>query len=160
MPRGARILLTNMYYHIINRGNQKQSIFLAEHDFRKYLEILKHYKKKYAFKLFGYCLMPNHVHLILHPKHPDELAIFMQGLTQAYTIWFNKKYRKVGHLWQGRFKSMLIHKDNYFLDCVYYVECNPVRAELSLSPNDYTWSSYKDRVLGNRNGLLDLPDST
>jgi putative transposase len=84
----------------------------------------------------------------------------MQGLTQSYTIWFNKKYRKAGHLWQGRFKNMLIHKDNYFLECIYYVESNPVRAKLSHSPNDYPWSSYRDRVLGNKNDLLDLPDST
>jgi putative transposase len=160
MPRGARILLNNACYHIINRGNQKQSIFLQNPDFDNYLKILKHYKKKYNFKLFGYCLMPNHVHMILEPRQPVELAKLMQGLTQTYASWFNAKYKKGGHLWQGRFKSMIIVKDNYFLECIYYIEVNPVRAGLVSSPSDYPWSSYRDRVLGNKNGLLDLPDST
>jgi len=160
MPRGARIILKNVYYHIINRGNQKQNIFIEDSDFQRYLQLLKHYKKKYSFKLFGYCLMPNHVHIILEPKQPDNLARLIQGLTQTYTAWFNKKYNKVGHLWQGRFKSRIIQKDNYFLDCIYYLEANPVRAGLVLSPINYLWSSYRDRVLSNKGGLLDLPDST
>jgi putative transposase len=160
MPRGVRIILNNLCYHIINRGNQKQAIFLEDADFAKYLQLLRHFKKKYAFRVFGYCLMPNHIHLILEPKKPDELARFMQCLTQTYTVWFNNKYKKAGHLWQGRFKSMAIQKDNYFLECVYYVEVNPVRAGLVSSPTDYIWSSYRDRVLGNKNGLIDFPDST
>ena len=160
MPRGARIILNNVCYHIINRGNQKQEIFLGGSDFEKYLQLLKHFKKKYSFKIFGYCLMPNHIHLILEPKKPDDLARFMQSLTQTYTAWFNNKYKKVGHLWQGRFKSMVIQKDNYFIECVYYVEVNPVRAGLVSSPTDYSWSSYKDRVFGNKSGLIDFPDST
>lgn len=160
MPRGARILLNNVCYHIINRGNQKQHIFLDDSDFEKYLQLLKHYKRKCGFKLFGYCLMPNHVHLILEPKQPGQLAKVMQVITQTYTAWFNNKYKKTGHLWQGRFKSMVIQKDNYFIDCVYYIEANPVRADLVPSPSDYLWSSYKERVFGNKNGLLDFPDST
>ncbi|TRZ49133.1 transposase [bacterium] len=160
MPRGARIILNNACYHIINRGNQKQNIFLEEADFERYLRVLKHYKKKFAFKLFGYCLMPNHIHMILQPKQPDKLPRIMQGLTQTYTTWFNNKYKKVGHLWQGRFKSMVVQKDNYFIECVYYVEANPVRAGLVSSPADYAWSSYRDRVFFNKNFLLDLPDST
>lgn len=160
MARGPRILLSNVYYHVINRGNQKQNVFLENLDFEVYLNLLKHYKKKYAFKLFGYCLMPNHIHMILKPKQPKMLAKFMQSLTQAYTMWFNKKYKKQGHLWQGRFKSMVIQKDDYFLECIYYIEANPVRSKLVSSPTDYLWSSYRDRVFGNKNGLLDLPDST
>jgi len=160
MPRGPRILLDNVCYHIINRGNQKQNLFLGESDFEKYLQLLKRYKKKYAFKLFGYCLMPNHIHLILELKRPQSLSKLMQGITQTYTAWFNKKYKKVGHLWQGRFKSMIIQKDDYFMECTYYVEMNPVRKALTSSPMEYIWSSYRDRTLGNKNGLLDLTDST
>jgi len=84
----------------------------------------------------------------------------MQGITQTYTAWFNKKYKKTGHLWQGRFKSMVIQKDDYFVECIYYVEMNPIRKGLVLSPIEYIWSSYRDRVFGNKNGLLDLADST
>ena len=160
MPRGARILLENTCYHILNRGNQKQHIFIEKDDYQRYLDILKHYKKILYFKIFGYCLMPNHIHLIIKPKNPQELASIMQRQTQVYTLWFNKKYKKVGHLWQGRFKNMLINIDRYFMDCIYYVEANPVRAKLTNSPADYQWSSYKSRVFGNKDGLLDIPDST
>lgn len=160
MPRGARIISKNAYYHILNRGNQKQSIFLEKTDFEKYLQLLRHYKRRYAFKLFGYCLMPNHIHLVVEPKQSSDLSKFMQGLTQTYTVWFNKKYQKVGRLWQGRFKSMVIQKNNYFIECVFYIEANPVRAMIVSSPGEYHWSSYNDRIFGKKNGLLDLPDST
>jgi len=160
MSRGKRILTDNSYYHIINRGNKKDSIFLHQSDYQKYIDILKHCKKKYAVGLFGYCLMPNHVHLILEIRSPSNLAKFMQSLTQTYTKYFNEKYSRVGHLWQGRFKSMNIEKNVYFIECVYYVEANPVRAKLVSSPINYPWSSYRSRVLGKNDGLLDLPDST
>ncbi|MCX5709649.1 MAG: transposase [Candidatus Omnitrophica bacterium] len=160
MPRGARILLRNVLYHIINRGNQKERIFLEGSDYQEYLRILKHYKCKFRFKVFGYCLMPNHVHIMLELKNPQDLAKIMQCLTQTYTKWFNKKYEKVGHLWQGRFKNMVIQKDDYLINCISYVEANPVRAGIVRFPADYCWSSYKDRVFGNKNALLDLPDST
>ena len=160
MPRGRRILLNNACYHLINRGNQKQNIFFENPDFEQYLKLLKHYKKKYRFRLFGYCLMPNHIHIIIEAKQVQELPRFMQGVSQTYTVWFNNKYKKIGRLWQGRFKSMVIQKDNYFIECVYYVEANPVRAGLVSSPAEYPWSSYRERVFGNKNGLLDLPDST
>jgi putative transposase len=160
MARGPRILLDNMYYHIIARGNQKQKIFLEDSDFEEYLRLLKHFKRKYGLRLLGYCLMPNHVHMILESKEANHLVKFMQGLTQTYTMWFNQKYKKAGHLWQGRFKNMLIYKDDYFLECIYYVENNPVRAGLVSSPINYYWSSYRTRVLGNKGSLLDLPDST
>ena len=160
MARGPRILLDNVCYHIINRGNQKQNIFMEDDDYRTYLDLLKHYKKKYGFKIYGYCLMPNHVHLLLEPKDPHKLAETMQVITQSYTSWFNLKYKKVGHLWQGRFKSMVIQKDSYFVNCIYYVEANPVRAELVSSPIDYIWSSYRDRITSNKTVLLDLPNST
>ncbi len=160
MSRGARVILEKVCYHIINRGNQKQPIFFDDSDKEKYLEILGHYKKRFAFRILGYCLMPNHIHLILEPRYPYDLAKFMQGLTQAYTVWFNNKYEKVGRLWQGRFKSMVIAKDNYLLDCIYYIEMNPVRARLASSPAGYIWSSYRNRVFGNKNKLLDIPDSS
>ena len=160
MPRGARILIKNACYHIVNRGNQRQEIFFEKPDYEEYLKILKHYKYSFWFKVFGYCLMPNHIHLIIQPKEPQELASIMQGLTQAYTLWFNEKYRKVGHLWQGRFKNMVINKDEYFIDCICYIETNPVRAGLVNSPREYPWSSYRSRIFGDKDNILDIPDST
>jgi len=159
MPRSARVLLENSCYHIINRGNQKQSIFLEKLDFENYLEILKHYKNKYYFKLYAYCLMPNHIHLIIDVRKTNDLAKIMQGLTQVYSVWFNNKYNKVGRLWQGRFKSMLIQKDKYLIDCLIYIELNPVRANIISSPGEYTWCSWKERILvDNKFGLLDPPE--
>jgi len=159
MPRVARILLDNACYHVINRGNQKQNIFQEEPDFEKYLEILRHYKKKYNFKLYAYCLMPNHIHLVIDIRKTSDLAKIMQGLTQTYTVWFNNKYNKVGRLWQGRFKSMLIQKDKYLIDCLRYIELNPVRADITSSPADYSWSSWQERTLtNNKFSLSDLPE--
>ncbi|MFH1269682.1 MAG: transposase [Candidatus Omnitrophota bacterium] len=160
MTRGPRLVISNACYHIIQRGNQKQKIFLEEADFRKYLEILFHYKRKYHFKLYAYCLMPNHIHLILEVKKESDLSKIMQGIDLTYTLWFNKKYKKVGHLWQGRFKNMIIQKDGYLLDCLNYIEYNPLRANLASSPLEYEWSSWKDRTLNRKSELLDfLPDT-
>ena len=158
MPRGPRIFLDNTIYHIMARGNQKQVTFLEEVDFLKFIEVLRHYKRKYSFKLYGYCLMPNHVHLILDVRKGRNLAKIMQGLNLTYTIWFNKKYKKVGHLWQNRYKSMVIQKDKYLLDCIAYIELNPVRAKISTSPLNYQWSSWQARFGYKKDGLLDPPE--
>jgi putative transposase len=139
------------------RGNQKQATFLEEVDFLKYIEMLRRYKRKYNFKLYGYCLMPNHVHLILDIKRGKDLAKVMQGLNLTYTIWFNKKYKKVGHLWQNRYKSMVIQKDKYLLYCIAYIELNPVRAKISASSLNYRWSSWQIRFGDKKDGLLDHP---
>jgi len=158
MSRMQRLIINNASYHIMVRGNQKQITFIEEKDFAKYLDLLRHYKREYGFKLYGYCLMPNHVHLILEVEDGIDLSKIMQGLNQAYTLWFNKKYEKVGHLWQGRYKSMVIQKNKYMLDCLEYVELNPIRANISKSPFDYPWSSWKARLGYMKDGLLDAPE--
>jgi len=99
--------------------------------------------------------MPNHIHLIIEVKKLNDLAKIVQGLSLTYTLWFNNKYDKVGHLWQGRFKNMIIQKDRYLIDCLNYIEYNPVRANLTLSPIDYQWSSWKCRTLNTKSDLLD-----
>lgn len=157
MPTGPRLLLANACYHIITRGNQRQQIFMDKNNYEAYLLRLKRYKKKASFLLYGYCLMPNHIHLLGEPKELNNLAKFMQKLTRSYTGYFNKKYKKVGHLWQGRFKSKVIVKDNYLIDCIHYIELNPVRANMVRAAADYEWSSYKERILDKDNNgkLLD-----
>ena len=148
MPRGPRLVLDNAIYHIITRGNQRQRVFWDQFDYTKYLKKLKFYKKGLGFKLYGYCLMPNHIHIIGQMERKENLAIFMQSINNSYTFYFNFKYKKVGHLWQGRFKSKIITKNRYLLDCISYVELNPVRANIVISPCEYKWSSYKERNLG------------
>ncbi len=142
----GRLLLDNVCYHIMVRGNQKQAIFRSTDDYDAYLTKLQKYKKKFPFWLYGYCLMPNHIHLIGQPKKRKELPKFMQGLQRSYVAYFNKKYEKVGHLWQGRFKSKVVTKDIYIIDCISYIEQNPCRANLVAHLKDYPFSSYQERI--------------
>lgn len=158
MSRGPRLILDGACYHVMIRGNQKQVTFIEEADFLKYFELVKYYKNKFKFRLYGYCLMPNHVHLILGVKRGADLSKIMQGLNLTYAMWFNNKYKKVGHLWQGRYKSRVIQKDKYMLDCIKYVELNPIRASLKESPFEYNWSSWKARYGHAEDNLLDTPE--
>lgn len=151
----TRLLIENVIYHITSRGNHKETIFKDIFDFNFYISQLKLYKKRYSFSLYGYCLMPNHIHLIGSPENPKELSKFMQGLHRSYTAYHNKKYKKVGHLWQGRFKSRVIKKDPYLINAISYVELNPVRSAIINNPKDYKFSSYSERVLdAGRNSKL------
>lgn len=149
MPRKARIILENAYYHIITRGNQKQPVFGDRQDYKVYLNLLAKYKKKYRFKIYCFCLMPNHVHLIIGVPDGNILNKIMHGINLSYTLHFNYKYTKVGHLWQDRFKSRVIQKDAYLFECINYIEANPVRADLCLSPKEYPWSSLSIKKEGN-----------
>ena len=157
MPRTARFTIENGYYHIITRGNQKQIVFKEETDYTIYLNILNKYRKRYKAKLYCYCLMPNHVHLLLEVSEPQALRKFMSGLNLSYTVYFNAKYNKVGHLWQDRYISRLIHKDKYLLDCINYIETNPIRANLVQDITIYPWSSYTAKMDQN-NKMLDVPE--
>jgi len=153
MPRTARITLENAFYHIITRGNQKQLVFRDAADYEKYLSILTKYKKRYKFRLYCFCLMPNHVHLVVEVQNPLVLNKIMRGLNLSYTLYFNSRYEKVGHLWQDRFKSKIIEKDAYLLECMNYIEANPIRASLVSRLEVYAWSSYHFRKINS--GILD-----
>jgi len=121
------------------------------------MDIVVKYKKRYKFKLYGYCFMPNHVHIIGRVEgNGRNLSKFMHALNMTYTGYFNNKYQKVGHLWQGRFKSRVIVRDKYMIDCINYIELNPVRAGLVESPHEYIWSSYRERnMIGPSFNILD-----
>jgi putative transposase len=99
--------------------------------------------------------MPNHIHLAAEPEDPANLPKLMLALNRTYTKYFNQKYEKVGHLWQGRYKSRIIAKDDYLFGCLSYIEANPVRAGLATDPREYRWSSYKSRNLGEDHPILD-----
>lgn len=153
MPRTARITMENAFYHIITRGNQKQLVFRDAADYEKYLSILTKYKKRYKFRLYCFCLMPNHVHLVIEVQNPLVLNKIMRGLNLSYTLYFNSRYEKVGHLWQDRFKSKIIEKDAYLLECMNYIEANPIRASLVSDLEGHAWSSYHFRRINS--GILD-----
>jgi len=144
--------LENVCYHIITRGNQKQTIFADEEDFRIYLKFLSKYKEKYRMKLYGWCLMNNHVHMVVES---DMLSKAMHGINLSYAQYFKYKYKRIGHFWQDRYKSFVIQKNEYLINCISYVEYNPARARIVLKPEDYMWSSYRARILGDNNRLLD-----
>lgn len=147
MPRVARMKCDNSIYHICARGNNKQDIFLDQQDREEYLKRLRRYKERYKVKIHAYCLMTNHVHLLIYDNNQD-ISKFMQGLSLSYVIYFNHKYGRSGHLFQDRFTSTMIKNDAYFLYVSKYIHLNPVKAHLVERPKDYQWSSYRSYLLG------------
>jgi len=130
-------------YHVVSRGNNRATIFKDDNDFEKYLLLVQSYKKKYAFDLYAYCLMNNHVHLLIETDREGILSKAMQGLNLSYALWFKVRYNWVGHLWQGRFKSYIVDKEKYLWACVRYIALNPVKAGIVSKPEEYRWSSYR-----------------
>ena len=156
MSRIFRVQESNVLYHVINRGNAKQCLFFEDWDYYQFICLLKKYKEKFGIKLYHYVLMPNHIHLLLEPTLPNSLSPFMQGLTLAYAQEFNQKKKRIGHVWQGRFKNIPITNDPYFLRCGQYIELNPVRANMVSDPIDYSWSSYATYTTGIPDPVIDL----
>lgn len=144
MPRMARELSKTKVYHIIFRGNDKQDIFYDTQDYKKYLKEMKNTKEKYQYEILAYCLMSNHVHLIVFDKN-DNLSKSMQSLAIAYSSYFAKKYEKVGHLFQNRFLSKNVETREYLLQLCRYIHQNPVKAKIT-KVNEYKWSSYNEYV--------------
>lgn len=155
MARPLRITIANYPFHILDRGNNRQTVFNEDEDFVYFLKLLKRYIKELKFKLYHLCLMPNHIHLVMEPTIEGSLPKIMMRLTLAYSSYFNKKYKGAGHVWQGRYKSSLIDKEEYFMWCGLYVELNPVRAGLVAKPEDWQWSSYNFYALGKGHSLIE-----
>lgn len=131
---------------MIVRGNQRQKTFRSDDDYKAYLQRVEHYRAKYQPRIYAYCLMPNHVHLLLETGSAP-LAKFMQGLQQSYTQYFNYRYRKVGHLFQGRYKAIICNKDKYLLTLARYIHLNPVRAGMAKRPEDYVYSGHRSYIM-------------
>lgn len=154
MPRPPRLLLSHSYYHIITRGNNRHQTFKDPADYQYFLDKLALYKKELPFDLFHYCLMPNHVHLLVRTKNAAAFSLFMKKLNLSYFHYFRRRYGWVGHFWQDRFKSQPVGKDSYFIQCGKYIELNPVRAGLTEKAEGYPFSSYSYYRLGQNNTLL------
>ena len=141
-------------YHVIVRGNQRQKTFLNDRDYQAYLDRLAKYRRKYNYSVHAYCLMPNHVHLLVESSaHP--LAKFMQGLQQSYTQYFNLKHHKTGHLFEGRYKAIICEKDEYLLELVRYIHLNPVRAAIVKNPGQYPYSGHHAYLQGKNTEIID-----
>jgi len=146
MPRIVRGLSANSVYHVLNRGNGKQKVFHKEQDYKAFIDLIKESKTKYSMRIFAYCLMPNHFHIILMPIKGEELSKWMQWLMTSHVRRYHKHYGTSGHIWQGRFKSFIIREDSYLLTAIRYVEGNPVRAGLVGSAQDWLWSSHRETI--------------
>ena len=142
MARPYRLQSENCFYHITSRGNDRKKIFLSDTDFEKFLEYLVTAKEKYDFYLLAYVLMSNHYHLLIKTTGPN-LSKIMHYINGSYTTYFNVKRGKSGHLFQGRYKSLVIDADSYFKELTRYIHLNPIRAKMVENPWDYKWSSYK-----------------
>ena len=145
MPRKARKKSESGIYHIILRGQNRQMIFKDDEDKEKFLQTLEECKRKSGFKLYGYCLMGNHIHLLLH-ELKDETGMIMRRIGAGYVYWYNWKYRRCGHLFQDRYKSEAVETDEYFMTVLRYIHRNPVKAGLVKRMSDYKWSSYNEYI--------------
>ena len=142
MARPLRIEYAGAVYHVTSRGNEKKTVFKSDQDRTSFLNTLQHVKKRYNWICHAYCLMDNHYHLLI--ETPDgNLALGMRQLNGVYTQLFNKLHGRTGHLFQGRYKSILIQKDSHLLEVCRYVVLNPVRARMVDAPEAWKWSSYK-----------------
>ncbi|MEW5952564.1 MAG: transposase [Bacillota bacterium] len=146
MPRRPRIYSKTGIYHVIVRGNEKRKIFLDDEDRNKYFYYLIETKKVQEYTLYGYCLMDNHIHLLLYTKNND-ISGLMKRINTRYAVYFNKKYDRVGHLFQDRYKSEAVEDERYLLAVLRYIHDNPVKAGLSEHPSNYNWNSYNAYIL-------------
>ena len=154
MARPPRQLLDHGCYHLIARGNNRQFLFTEPEAFQYFLALLGRAQARYPAQLYHYCLMSNHIHLLLEIVQGDQLPKFMQFVLQGYARWFGKRMRYSGHVWQGRYKSPHIAQESYYLEAGRYIERNPLRAKLVTALSDYPWSSYPFYASGTPNPLL------
>jgi len=141
MARKPRVEFDGAFYHVIVRGNQRQRTFQDDQDRITYLQRLEHYRQRYGFRLYAYVLMSNHVHLLIETKCVG-LSKIMQGIQFSYTQRYNRRHRKVGHLFQGRYRAILCDRDAYLLELVRYIHLNPGRLKVPDDPWRYQWSSH------------------
>jgi putative transposase len=154
MARRRRMDLPGYPQHIIIRGNNRQTIFIADEDYHYYLEKLQEASERHNCAIHAYVLMSNHVHLLITPQQAGSIGKVMQSVGRCYVQYFNYSYQRTGTLWEGRYKSILIDSDRYALTCYRYIELNPVRAGMVNSPADYLWTSYHHNALGHEDLLI------
>lgn len=160
MPRIARVVLPHYPHHVVQRGHNKQTVFVEPADFERYLTDLRELKTLLGVKVYAFCLMTNHVHLLLAPgESPATLGQLMKSLAARMTRYRNKLEGRSGTLWESRYKSSVVQTETYLLACSRYIELNPVRAHMVERAQDYPWSSLQLRLSGTveSNWLDDYP---
>ena len=154
MPRRGRLAASGIAWHIIQRGNNRSACFFSQDDFQFYLDTLREQADVWQCAIHAYVLMTNHVHLLLTPSRADGPSLMMKHLGQRYVQYINRRYRRSGTLWEGRFRSCLAQSETYALTCYRYIELNPVRAGMVCAPADYRWSSYHHNATGKVDAVL------
>jgi putative transposase len=141
MPRSSRVQAAGLIYHVINRGNGGVAIFHKDLDYLAFVGLLAQARSSFPVQVFGYCMMPNHFHLVLQPMAEGAMSMFMHWWLTTHTQRYRAHYGGCGHVWQGRYKSFAIQQDRHFLAVLRYVLRNPVRGGLVRTPGDWAWSS-------------------
>jgi len=154
MARLPRIVLTKHPQHVIVRGNNREPIFVANEDYRFYLDKLQDACIKHVCDVHAYVLMTNHIHLLITPHKADSISKTMQMMGRYYVQYFNHTYNRTGTLWEGRYKASLVDSEAFALTCYRYIELNPVRANMVQHPAEYPWSSYRMNALGKDDSLV------
>jgi len=159
MPRLARVVIPNIPYHITQRGNRRDDVFFDDEDREFYLQVLQEYAKKFSVEVWAYCLMTNHIHLIMRPSTEKGLQQVLKPLHMRYAQYINKKMGWKGHLWQGRYFSSALD-EAYTYSAIRYVEQNPVRAGMVKDTSEYIWSSARAHLGLESNEILSsIPSS-
>ena len=156
VPRIARVVLPAHPHHVVQRGHNQKACFADSADYQRYLATLAEFKKKLGVRVYAWCLMTNHVHLLLEPSTATGLGLLMKRLSGRQTRYHNRLEQRSGTLWEGRYKSSLVQHEGYLLACCRYIELNPVRARLVAAPEDYRWSSCRARLGHEKSSILDL----
>ncbi len=146
-------------YHIVQRGNNRAACFFEEENFRVYLRYLAEVLPRYGNNLHAYCLMTNHVHLLITPEHKESISCLMKVVCSRYGQYINKKYGRTGSLWEGRHKASAIDSETYLLKCYRYIELNPLTARIVDSPDQYAWTSYHSNAWGDPDPLVTMHES-
>lgn len=159
MPRTGRVIARNMPHHIVQRGHNRDVVFVEEADYLYYLNSLLEWKTVYGVKLYCWCLMTNHVHLILDPGDDiKSIGLLMKRLAGRQTRFVNRQENRTGSLWDGRYKMSIIDSDRYFPSCCRYIERNPVKANMVHQPEHYQWSSYRENAAIVESTTIDRED--
>lgn len=160
MPRPLRIILPNTPHHIVQRGHNRQTVFVSDDDYNYYRENLIHFKKEFGCRVYAYCLMTNHIHLVVDPgDDPESLSKFMKRVAGRQTRYVNRLEGRSGSLWEGRFKSSIISTIEYLAPCCRYIDLNPLRAGMVTDPGKHRWSSYRCKAEGTKDPVVDFDKS-
>ncbi|WP_026289369.1 transposase [Thioalkalivibrio sp. ALMg11] len=147
MPRMARVVLPHMPHHVVQRGHNRKVVFAEDEDYERYLEDLRELSSALDIRVYAYCLMTNHVHLLLGPgEEVAAMGRLMKALAARATRYRNRLEGRSGTLWEGRYKSSPVQTETYLLACTRYIELNPVRAQMAPAAGAYPWSSYRQRM--------------